>query len=125
MKTSTPLLGREWLLRPEEKGEKEKVKDGEKGGKKKKKSSKNRRHERKLKARLGKSTDSLYSSVGGEGENGNDTDESSNSSSDDESVDVCKGLVIREVPRIGKFALYGSEDIVDFSRSMKVIVRER
>ena len=80
--------------------------------KKKKKSSKKRRHERKLKAKLGKSTDSLYSSIGDEEKEKEDTDESGSSS--DESVDVCQGLLIREVPKIGKFALYGSEDVEDF-----------
>ena len=113
--TSTPLLGKEWLLRSEEKSDPEREESGAKVEKKKKKSSKNRRHERKLKARLGKSTDSLYSSVGGEGEKRKE-DTSEDSSSEDESVDVLQSLVIREVPRIGKYVLYGSEDIEEFFR---------
>ena len=119
VKTSTPVLGKEWLLKPKEKGEPEKVKDQGDGEKKKKKSSKKRRHERKLKARMSKSTDSLYSSVSGEEVKekvDTDEDDSSSSSSSDEGVDAYKGLVIREVPRIDKFLLYGSQDIEDFFR---------
>ena len=34
VKTSTPLLGKEWLLKPVKNGKQEKVKDGEEGSKK-------------------------------------------------------------------------------------------
>ena len=121
-KTSTPLFALDELLKPEQNGESGKMNEGD-GGAKKKKTSKNRRHERKLKARLGKSTDSLYSSVCGDGEKNKDGTEES--SSENEDVDVFKSLVIREVPRIGKFALYGSEDIEDFFKKYESYCRRK
>ena len=86
--------------------------------KKKKKSSKNRLHERLLKSRYqSRSKDSLYSTSRSETDWKSSVEDSESES--DESVNVRRSVLIREVPRIAKFRLYGSQDILDFFREFE------
>ena len=91
-------------------------------GRKKKKTGKNRRHQRRLNTRKSKSIDSLYSS-----EDPKDIDEKSEGSEDTESyseVEVKKSILIREIPSVPKYNVYGSKEIKIFSRNMRNIAKQ-
>ena len=92
--------------------------------KKKKKSSKNRRHERLVKSRDGsRSKDSLYSSSKSEIESAS---ASGNSDSEEESsVNVRRSVLIREIPKIGRYRLYGAQDILDFFREYEAYCAQK
>ena len=88
--------------------------------KKKKKTAKNRRHER-LMTKRGVSIDSLYGSVDGSGRN----DDSESGEQSGSEYDVKRSILIREVPRPGKYELKGTKDIQDFFREYEKYCKER
>ena len=88
--------------------------------KKKKRTSKNSRHERLMNKR-GVSIDSLYGSV--DGSSRNDDSESGEQSGSE--YDVKRSILIREVPRPGKYELKGTKDIQDFFREYEKYWEER
>ena len=89
--------------------------------KKKKRTSKNRRHERLMNKRGGVSIDSLYGS--GDGSCRNDESESGEQSGSE--YDVIRSILIREVPRPGKYELKGTKDIQDFFKEYEKYCKER
>ena len=92
--------------------------------KKKKKSSKNRRHERLLRSREGsRSKDSLYSSS--KSEIVSDSDLEGTESEDESSINVRRSVLIREIPKIGRYRLYGAQDIVEFFRDFETYCSQK
>ena len=90
------------------------------GQKKKKKSSKKRMHERKLKARMTKSMDSLYSSVSGD-----DVEDEDVTDDSEIDVDIMRSMVIREIPRIERYDVYGQKDVVEFFREYESYCKKK
>src|SRR5678816_311471 len=84
----------------------------EKKDKKKKKTSKNRRHERRMKS---KSIDSLYSSSEGEMVEVEGYGMGSGSESERERR-VKRSVLIRDIPKINKFNVYGTKVVEEFFR---------
>ena len=95
-------------------------------GKKKKKTSKNRRHERKIQARLSKSVDSLYTNSN---ESESETEVDSNETGSDVEVGrkkkIERSLLVREVPKISKFDVQGSRDIGDFFKEYERYCKDK
>ena len=95
--------------------------DEEKMKKKKKKTSKQRRHERRMKAKS-KSIDSLYSSS----DEGVSEDGGSGSSESSESgIQVKRSVLIRDIPKINKFNVYGTKDVFEFFKDYEGYCKEK
>ena len=88
---------------------------------KKKKSSKKRRHERRMKARIDKSRDSLYSN----GEE--DVSKSGTQESEEEEyeTEVHKSIALREPPKIEKLDAYGRKDVNVWFREFETYCKEK
>ena len=86
----------------------------------KQRTSKNRRHERLI--RGGLSINSLYGSVDGSDKNEYDSESGEESGSE---YDVKRSILIREVPRPGKYELKGTKDIHDFFKEYEKYCKER
>lgn len=120
-RTSTPVGDSKVVLGSNNGIEKEKEKPETK--KMKKKTSKNRRHERWMKLKGGRSVDSLYSSSN-EGENKtleSETDEYDSKSD----CDVKRSILITEVPKISRYNIYGGKSIGDHFKEYENYCRKK
>lgn len=91
---------------------------------KKKTTSKNRRYARLVQTRHSKSIDSLYSSSN-EGKGTSDSRETESETESTSDAGVHRSVLIREVPKVGKFNVYGPKDVKEFFKEYESYCREK